>query len=77
MRHLHQPMHWSEQQMSLADAKAEHQKAPGDGGRDERESDADTLARLTHLPGLVWVGVLLAITGGCLVLGARWLWLPT
>jgi hypothetical protein len=42
-----------------------------------RDSDADTLARLTHLPGLVWVGVLLALTGGCLVLGARWLWLPT
>ena len=38
-----------------------------------RATDADTLARLTHLPGLVWVGVLLAVTLGCLVIGARWL----
>lgn len=38
-----------------------------------RDSDADTLARLTRLPGLLWVGVLLAVTAGCLVLGARWL----
>ncbi|HEU5037020.1 MAG TPA: M50 family metallopeptidase [Nocardioides sp.] len=39
-----------------------------------RDSDADLLARLTHLPGLVWVGVLLAVTVGCLVVGGRWLW---
>ena len=38
-----------------------------------RDSDADTLARLTRVPGLVWVGVLLAITGGCLLLGGTWL----
>jgi hypothetical protein len=38
-----------------------------------RTSDADALARLTRLPGLVWVGVFLAVTGGCLVVGAGWL----
>lgn len=38
-----------------------------------RTSDADTLARLTPLPGLVWVGFFLAVTLGCLVLGAGWL----
>ncbi|MDI6908390.1 M50 family metallopeptidase [Nocardioides sp.] len=38
-----------------------------------RTSDADVLARLTRLPGLVWVGVFLAATLGALVLGARWL----
>src|SRR5512147_645772 len=40
MGHLHQPMHWPQQETALANAKAEHQKTPGDGGRDERESDA-------------------------------------
>ena len=39
-----------------------------------RDSDADTLARLTHLPGLVWVGVFTVVTLACLVIGARWLW---
>ena len=39
-----------------------------------RDSDADLLARLTGLPGLVWVGVSLAVTLGCLVVGGRWLW---
>ena len=38
------------------------------------DSDADTLARLTRLPGLVWVGVFLVVTIGCLVVGGRWLW---
>ena len=41
--------------------------------RRARDSDADVLARLTHLPGLVWVGLFLAVTLGCLALGARWL----
>jgi hypothetical protein len=35
-----------------------------------RGSDADMLARLTWLPGLVWVGLFLLVTLGCLVLGA-------
>lgn len=39
-----------------------------------RDSDADTLARLTRLPGVVWVVVLLLVTLACLVVGARWLW---
>ncbi|MGB0101225.1 MAG: M50 family metallopeptidase [Nocardioides sp.] len=39
-----------------------------------RDSDADMLARLTRVPGLVWVGVFLAVTVGCLLLGGRWLW---
>ncbi|MEC5149517.1 M50 family metallopeptidase [Cryobacterium sp. GrIS_2_6] len=33
-------------------------------------SDADQLARLTHVPGLLWVGVFLIITIACAVLGA-------
>ena len=41
-----------------------------------RTSDADQLARLTRVPGIVWVGVFLAVTAGCLVLGARLVW-PT
>lgn len=38
-----------------------------------RTSDADVLAGLTRLPGLLWVGFFLVVTGGSLVLGARWL----
>jgi hypothetical protein len=34
-----------------------------------RGSDADVLARITRVPGLVWVGVFLAVTVGCLVAG--------
>ncbi len=41
-----------------------------------RTSDADLLARLTRLPGIAWVGFFMLVTGGCLVVGARWL-LPT
>jgi hypothetical protein len=40
--------------------------------RGARDSDADQLARLTGLPALVWVGVLLAVDLACLALGA-WL----
>jgi hypothetical protein len=36
-------------------------------------SDADQLAGLTGLPGLVWVGVFLAVTAGALLWGGRWL----
>ena len=36
-------------------------------------SDADVLARLTHLPGIVWVGIFLVVDVGVLALGARWL----
>lgn len=36
-----------------------------------RTSDADTLARLTHVPGLVWVGFFLVVTTGCLLVGGR------
>lgn len=36
-------------------------------------SDADQLARLTHVPALLWVGFFLFATVGCLLLGARWL----
>src|SRR5699024_386192 len=42
-------------------------------GRRARTSDADQLARLTGVPALLWVGFFLLITGGCLLLGARWL----
>ena len=38
-----------------------------------RSSDADVLARLTHLPGLLWVGFFLLVNGSALVVGAGWL----
>jgi hypothetical protein len=38
-----------------------------------RTSDADVLARLTRVPGLLWVGLFLVVTVGCLVLGASML----
>lgn len=38
-----------------------------------RTTDADLLARLTGLPGLVWVAFFAAVTGSALVLGASWL----
>ncbi|WP_456245111.1 M50 family metallopeptidase [Longispora urticae] len=37
------------------------------------DSDADQLARLTRVPGLVWVGFFLVSTVGALVLGGSWL----
>ena len=37
------------------------------------ESDADQLARLTGLPGLVWVGIFLLVDVAALVQGTRWL----
>jgi hypothetical protein len=40
------------------------------GGRD-RTSDAALMARLTHLPGIVWVGFFWLGTLACLVLGGR------
>jgi hypothetical protein len=39
-----------------------------------RDSDADTLARLTRLPGLFWAAAFLVVTVGCLAVGGRWLW---
>jgi hypothetical protein len=38
-----------------------------------RDSDADILARLTRIPGLVWVAVFLLITLVTLAAGASWL----
>lgn len=38
--------------------------------RSAQASDADQLARLTHLPGVVWVGVFLVVSAGCAWLGA-------
>jgi hypothetical protein len=38
-----------------------------------RTSDADQLGRLTGMPGLLWVGVFLAMTVGCLLLGGGWI----
>jgi Peptidase M50B-like len=37
--------------------------------RGARTSDADVLARLTHLPAVAWVGAFLAVTTGTAVLG--------
>jgi Peptidase M50B-like len=36
-------------------------------------SDADTLARLSGIPGLIWVGLFFAVTVGALALGGHWL----
>ncbi|WP_062386041.1 M50 family metallopeptidase [Demequina iriomotensis] len=38
--------------------------------RGARGSDADALARLTYVPGGVWVGIFWLITAGCLAVGA-------
>lgn len=46
------------------------------GARSRRrapDSDADQLARLTRIPGVVWVGVFLAVDLGALLLGGSWL----
>ncbi len=37
------------------------------------DSDADQLARLTRIPGVVWVGFLLVVDVGALLLGGSWL----
>ncbi|MCW2758940.1 MAG: putative rane protein [Nocardioidaceae bacterium] len=39
-------------------------------------SDADQLARLTKIPGIVWVGFFLLVDVGALVLGGRWILAP-
>ena len=44
--------------------------------RRTRTSDADLLASLTPLPGLLWVGLLLALTVAALMLGGLWLITP-
>lgn len=41
-----------------------------------RQSDADMLARLTGIPGIVWVGVFLLVTVGAAVLGGYWIVTP-
>ncbi len=38
-----------------------------------RDSDADQLGKLTHTPGLLWVGFFLLVTLGALVLSGWWL----
>ena len=38
--------------------------------RSAQASDADQLARLTHLPGVVWVATFLVVATGCALLGA-------
>jgi hypothetical protein len=42
-----------------------------------RRSDADQLGTLTSTTGVVWVGVFLVVTVGCLALGANWILEPT
>lgn len=41
--------------------------------RRSRTTDADVLARLTHLPALIWVGVFLLLNTAALGVGAWWL----
>lgn len=41
-----------------------------------RDSDADQLARLTHVPAIAWVTVFLLVALACLALGAAWLLQP-
>ncbi|MBT8224217.1 MAG: M50 family metallopeptidase [Dactylosporangium sp.] len=38
-----------------------------------RQSDADQVGRLTHLPPIVWVGFFAAVAIASLVIGGRWL----
>jgi hypothetical protein len=40
--------------------------------RRSRQTDADVLARLTHMPAVVWVGVMFLLTTGAAALGAWW-----
>lgn len=42
--------------------------------RRTRDSDADTLARLTGVPALLWVLAFAAVTLACALVGGRWLW---
>jgi hypothetical protein len=42
-----------------------------------RTSDADVLARLTRVPGVLWVGGFLLVTVGCLLLGGSLLVRPS
>lgn len=37
------------------------------------DSDADQVGRLTHVPGLVWVGFFAIVAIGSLLIGGRWL----
>ncbi|MGZ5371230.1 M50 family metallopeptidase [Aeromicrobium sp.] len=41
--------------------------------RRSRTTDADVLARLTHIPAVLWVGVFLVLNVAALALGAWWL----
>ncbi len=51
---------------AVLELAAARRRGPGDS------SDAGQLARLTHVPALVWVAVFLAVTVGALVLGIWW-----
>lgn len=42
-----------------------------------RGSDADVLAQLTRLPGMLWVGLFLLVSLACLGLGVSWLLWPS
>ncbi|SDD25102.1 Peptidase M50B-like [Geodermatophilus telluris] len=44
--------------------------------RSTPDSDADQLARLTHVPGVVWVAVFLLVDVAALALAATWLLVP-
>jgi Peptidase M50B-like len=57
----------------LAAPKAVLELARSRRRRRAPDSDADQLARLTHLPAGVWVGVFLVVDVGALALGAWWL----
>ena len=39
-----------------------------------RTSDADVLARITPLPAIIWVGLMLLVTLACAAAGAVLLW---
>ncbi|MGZ4635847.1 M50 family metallopeptidase [Oryzihumus sp.] len=52
---------------TVAELQVQRSRGAGAG------SDADQLARLTHLPGLAWVDVFLLVTVGALLLGGSWI----
>ncbi|OUE19256.1 hypothetical protein BFL34_02298 [Clavibacter michiganensis] len=55
-----------------ATLELQRSRSRGGGGA----SDADQLGRLTHLPGILWVGVLVLVAAACLVGGVVLLGIP-
>lgn len=57
--------------VAVLEMQAGRRRRRGAGGTRGGTSDADVLARLTPLPAVVWVAVLLGLTVGCSAVGTR------